>query len=82
MKGLTDSREEDHLFLFIITEKVSHCECNGVFLSLCVPFSLFGCLVCPFGIPGTTELTYLNPRNIHIPRYHKLSVGTGLFILL
>ena len=40
--------------------------------------SLFGVWsVCPFGIPGTTELIYLNPRNIPIPRYHRLSVGTG-----
>ena len=45
--------------------------------------SLFGVWsVCPFGIPGTTELIYLNPRNIPIPhpipRYHRLSVGTGV----
>jgi hypothetical protein len=51
--------------------------------SLCVVsfihwLSLFGVWsVCPFGIPGTTELIYLNPRNIPIPRYHRLSVGTG-----
>ena len=51
--------------------------------SLCVVsfihwLSLFGVWsVCPFGIPGTTELIYLNPRNIPIPQYHRLSVGTG-----
>ena len=31
----------------------------------------------PLENPGTIELIYLNPRNIRIPRYHRLSVNTG-----
>ena len=31
----------------------------------------------PLENPGTIELIYLNPRNIRIPRYYRLSVSTG-----
>ena len=37
-------------------------------------FSIWILLECP----ETIELIYLNPRNIPIPRYHRLSVGTGV----
>ena len=62
--------------------------CDSLGLSLCslwtfllfvYQHSLKSWSVCPFGIPGSTELIYLNPRNIHIPQYHRLSV---VFVLV
>ena len=60
-------------------------KCGSVPCALCVVPCLFICYhcfgvwsVCPFGTAGTNELIYLNPRNIRIPRYYRLSVSTGV----